>query len=132
MEIVAAISYYLLRLVPSAASPSACCPPQLSAVCNAADGAQRAVPAQGAGAAVWEMKGQQGTEEQAEARGRCFGKHQEHVAVRRVLEQSSPGGEKYFVQKQMAVTGILLRLVFALGNSGWHFMAVRKLALPHR
>lgn len=43
-----------------------------------------------------------------------------------------PGGEKYFVQKQMAVTGILLRLVFALGNSGWHFMAVRKLALPHR
>lgn len=40
---------------------------------------------------MWEMKGQEGTEEQAEARGRCFGKHQEHVAVRRVLEQSSPG-----------------------------------------
>lgn len=36
-----------------------------------------------------EIKRQQGTEEQAEARGRCFGKRQEHVAVRRVLEQSS-------------------------------------------
>lgn len=36
------------------------------------------------------------------------------------------------LQNHMAVTGLLLQLVFALGNAGWHFMAVGKPALPQR
>jgi len=36
------------------------------------------------------------------------------------------------LQNYTAVTGLLLQLVFALGNAGWHFMAVGKPALPQR
>lgn len=79
--------------------------------------------------------GQRERKEHREVGGRWFGKLQETAEVRSCVlcagtELQREGG--YFTQTQTAVTGILVCLVFALWTSGWHFMAIKTLALPQR